>query len=684
MDVSFGPFEVDLNTQEVKKHGVRLQLAGQAFRVLEILLQKPNQLVTREELQKALWPADTFVDFEKGVNSAVNRLREVLGDSADEPRYIETLPRRGYRLIAKVSVANTVAKDSDVLETQGVTDGARSAKGVRPVLAVLATCALAAVAWFVIRHQFSSDGTSGPAKITQISHWNKPMDWVRLSPDGHAVAFASPVNGVQQVFLMLTSGGEPLQLTTDPKDKVLTNFSTDGKEIYYLQDGSEAWAVPTLGGKPRRLLSGDVRYNVPEGASLFYTRNYNSEIYRADKSGTNEELLYKSEDSSEQLAVVAVFPGGKDLIIGYWHVDSNPVGGLAKLNLATGRYVDLGPILRESQDVEWDKPGESLLFRRKVNGLTNVWKFDLRDSRATQLTFGPGPDTWPLRDPSGRGIFFVNWRSSGYLSAYRVQSKQMTDIVSQAVSQPVISPNGKRLMYVINLSPREDELWVSDINGNNKVRIAMGDEVGTGRWAPDNFHVCFVKGKTTYVEGADGSGLRKLDRPQANCIWSADQRSLFVSSHGKPGITETWKWDLDVPGEKETKVADDCGAVLDADRSGHYVLTNSFPTATGGIKEISLTDGKCVSLLPEVNTWTALFAPDGKSLLYAVASPEGVTIFRQPWKDGKIVGSPSVVVKTPILTSGFLGDSYDFSIDLSTIVYSRPEQRADLYLLNAR
>jgi DNA-binding response OmpR family regulator len=77
--MSFGPFEVDLQSEELWKHGIRPQLSGQAFRVLSILLHKPNQLVTRDELQKALWPADTSVDFEKGVNSAVNRLREVFG-----------------------------------------------------------------------------------------------------------------------------------------------------------------------------------------------------------------------------------------------------------------------------------------------------------------------------------------------------------------------------------------------------------------------------------------------------------------------------------------------------------------------------------------------------------------------------------------------------------------------------
>src|SRR5439155_3990530 len=87
---------------EVHKHGIRLKLQDQPFQVLAILLERPGEVVTREELGQKLWPADTFVDFDTGLNSAIKKLRDVLGDSAGEPRYIETLPRRGYRLIAPV------------------------------------------------------------------------------------------------------------------------------------------------------------------------------------------------------------------------------------------------------------------------------------------------------------------------------------------------------------------------------------------------------------------------------------------------------------------------------------------------------------------------------------------------------------------------------------------------------
>ena len=99
----FGPFEVDLRTEELRKHGRKLPLPHQSIQVLTLLLEHPGELVSREELRERLWPPEVIVDFDHGLNAAVNRLREALGDAAEEPRFIETLPRRGYRFIAPLA-----------------------------------------------------------------------------------------------------------------------------------------------------------------------------------------------------------------------------------------------------------------------------------------------------------------------------------------------------------------------------------------------------------------------------------------------------------------------------------------------------------------------------------------------------------------------------------------------------
>src|SRR5271170_4158914 len=100
--VRFGVFEVNPRSGELTKHGLRLRLPGQPFKILTILLDQSGEIVTREQLRKSLWPGDTFVDFEHSLNSAIKKLREALGDSAGRPKYVETLPRRGYRFLAAV------------------------------------------------------------------------------------------------------------------------------------------------------------------------------------------------------------------------------------------------------------------------------------------------------------------------------------------------------------------------------------------------------------------------------------------------------------------------------------------------------------------------------------------------------------------------------------------------------
>ncbi|MGH9788795.1 MAG: winged helix-turn-helix domain-containing protein, partial [Candidatus Acidiferrales bacterium] len=104
----FGPFEANLHSGQLRRNRLKLKLPVQSFQVLALLLEHPGELVSREELRKKLWPDGTFVDFEHGLNAAVNRLREALGDSAEQPSYIETLPRRGYQFIGRVEYAEAV------------------------------------------------------------------------------------------------------------------------------------------------------------------------------------------------------------------------------------------------------------------------------------------------------------------------------------------------------------------------------------------------------------------------------------------------------------------------------------------------------------------------------------------------------------------------------------------------
>src|SRR5215470_8964999 len=116
--VRFGVFEVDLRARELRKHGMRIRLQGQPFAVLAMLLESPGTVVTRDELQTRLWSTDTFVNFDHGLNKAINKLREALGDSAENPRFVETVARKGYRFLADVREIDEAPVSTVGLESQ--------------------------------------------------------------------------------------------------------------------------------------------------------------------------------------------------------------------------------------------------------------------------------------------------------------------------------------------------------------------------------------------------------------------------------------------------------------------------------------------------------------------------------------------------------------------------------------
>jgi TolB-like protein/DNA-binding winged helix-turn-helix (wHTH) protein/Tfp pilus assembly protein PilF len=150
--VSFGVFDIDLRTGELRKHGLRIRLQRQPFEVLALLIERSGDVVTREELQQKLWPANTFVDFDHGLNKAINKIREALGDSADTPRFVETVARRGYRFLADVKVfapapAAVAAPDTPAQSPAQVPDPERHAWNGVLVASVLAVVATAGAAW---------------------------------------------------------------------------------------------------------------------------------------------------------------------------------------------------------------------------------------------------------------------------------------------------------------------------------------------------------------------------------------------------------------------------------------------------------------------------------------------------------------------------------------------------------
>ena len=560
---------------------------------------------------------------------------------------------------------------------------------------LLAAAGIAILAVVFAAYHFGAGSRvpTGPAKITQISQWDKPMDSAKLSPDGHTVAFTSPVGGIEQVFVMLTSGGEPLQLTNDEGDKVVSSFSADGTQIYYRRSlGSpEVWAVPTLGGKPARIVVGSAPVPSVDGASLYYTRR--RVIYRSDRSGLDESQVFALPPGGLPVVSILPFPDGNRLLV----FTGDPVSFIDQVNafevdLSKKSASDLGEIPADRFSLVWNQPGETIAFSRAANGLRNIWQFALNGRRISQLTFGPGPDESPMPAPDAKGLYFVNGKSSSVLTAYNTRSKASTDIAEQQATQPVISPDGKRVAYITNPSQGRNELWVSTLDGSDKVKITSAPVLATGYWTPDGKRLFFLEEETgspdkAYVVDADGSGIRQLPWSGGSLqalMSSEDQKSVYLNAFEK-GDKGAAIYREDAQGSPPEKLSDDCGFAFAAAPGGKYLITLVGSSDRNGIYQLSLSDNKCSPMVPGVVTFGVTFAPDGKSFMYAIPASRDVTIYRQPWNDGNKTGPAQVALKLPFaipLIAG--GNGYDFSRDLSTIVYARVGGHADLYLMTQK
>ena len=523
---------------------------------------------------------------------------------------------------------------------------------------------------------------AGPGTVTKISEWNKAIVSPVLSPDGNTVAFSSSASGVDQVFVMLTSGGSPLQLTSDEGEKIVDTFSPDGREIYYRRGAGrdETWAVPTLGGTPRPLVTGiDVR-NSSDGKFLFYTKSGQRFVFRSDRSGMNEQALYQFANRPDN---ILIYPDGSSLLVFVSTESTN--FNLNRVDMKTQKVETIGE-LKDAEVTDWSEPGKSVLLSRTVNGITNVWKYDLADKEFTQLTFGPGPDMRPMQDPAGKGIYFISGILTGSLTAYDVKTGQSTEILSDVASQPAVSPDAKKLMYIVYVNRNfKEEIWVSDIDGRNAVKIATGKHVATGAWSPDSKRIGYIveseAGDRGYIATSDGRSIREV-APVPGAIlgigWFLDQKEIYETVlDGSKNIV----WRFAVDGTNPRKFIEDV-FMIDPYPDGKHFLAIVLSGSRTGIYAVSIPDQKAFPLLPGVSTFTIHSAPDGKSFVYPVAGRDEILFYRQGFYDGKLQGEPELALKLPFaFPLNIFGNAYDFSPDLSKIVYARLSGKSDLYLL---
>lgn len=369
----FGRFEVDPRTGELRKDGLKVRLQDQPFQILLLLLERPGELVTREELRQRLWPAETFVSFDQGLNNAVRRLREALGDSADSPRYVETLPRLGYRFIAPIErLPSGAAREAASVPAPAPADpsprGPARARGPwrAPVLFGLIGAVLGAgvfAAWSGRRP------AADPPALRHVTHSGRDRS-PAVSPDGRTVAFVSERDGRRRIWLANLRTGEETALTSGPLDDQ-PRFSPDGGAVMFARLNEHAAAalyrVPVVGGEPRRLLddarAGDFSPDGRRLAFLRYAREGASAqvlgVAGADGGGARELARLKAL----WMTAPRFSPDRRYLAVTHGE-GAAAVWSTLVLDVDTGQQSTLAPPLAFGalSAPVWTRSGEALLF----------------------------------------------------------------------------------------------------------------------------------------------------------------------------------------------------------------------------------------------------------------------------------------------------------------------------------
>jgi serine/threonine protein kinase len=566
-------------------------------------------------------------------------------------------------------------------------------KGKVLSLAVTVLILLIAAGYSVYRFAFSRRGPEGPLKITKISSWNKTIASPAISPDGRTIAFVSPVDGYDQVFVMLTSGGEPLQLTKDEGNKGVRGFSSDGTEIYFAQNlgEHEIWSIPTLGGNAKHLVSGSFVVSSPDGQSLFVEKD-DGQVIRTPRAGGSEEPVFTLPTS----ASLRMYPDGQHLLVGT--LVSNALK-LERLDIGRKKLEPIANVPDAASSANWAVAGQSVFLSRKVNGIVNIWQFSLADHSFKQVTNGTGPDLNATADPNGKGIYFVSGRTAGTLTLYRFASKQFSDIVNEDATQPEFSDDGRLIVYVTSPEPDKSDLWVADPAANNRLKLASappGRILETLGFSSDNKKYLYADSPNhdwyggdlrLFVVGTDGTHQQQLNWSGefvGFAIWEPGDQSIFLGGIGKDGRT-TKNWRFFLNGSPPVLLSENCGMAIDVSLDHKFLLGGVLWGANPGIYQYSLADHKCTMLKPGITTYLTMFAQDGKSFLYSLAAHGETTIWRQPWRNGAMVGSPVPALKLPFaLREDYGGNAYSVTPDLSAVIFARPGGYDDLYFLSQK
>jgi Tol biopolymer transport system component/DNA-binding winged helix-turn-helix (wHTH) protein len=518
--IRFGPFDADLQTQELRKRGIRIRVPGQSFQILKMLLQRHGDLVTRDELRQALWPADTFVDFDHGLSAAVNRLRDALGDSAEEPRFIETLPRRGYRFIGAITPpppAPAVTPAETLVESPPAFIAEINKKSkpvwtkgeiIASLLAVTLCSLLAVFAYWKWRDrpQFPS---LTPVPFTALPGF---AGFPAISPDGSRIAFAwsgGPVSASKgpDLYVKVIGNENLLRLTNRSSGFLSPAWSPDGTQIAFhrlSKDDGGIYVVPAQGGPEKKLLSTHASsgrsINIswsPDGKSIAFSDSPISggqvRLHLLSLETMQSTQIEHDENCLEE--VLPVFsPDGKHLAYACF-----PSLGDFALSIATAAGASprvLKGFRGWVEGLEWTADNKNLLFSHDETGSANhLSLLTIANGSVRDLSFGQEAEHLTVSARSGRMAYSAS--SGGNNNIWRADLLHLDTPPVKWISttrdqaQPQYSPDGKHIAFTSDRGGAH-EIWMSDADGTNIVQLStLNPAAGTPRWSPTSDKIVF-------------------------------------------------------------------------------------------------------------------------------------------------------------------------------------------------
>lgn len=574
--ISFGPFEVDLRTQELRKGGIRLHLPGQSFQVLRMLLTRPGELVTREELRRELWPSDTFVDFEHGLNAAVNKLRQVLGDDADDPRYVETLPRRGYRFIGSVTPLKSAKADPiGVSREEEPRTRSEGAKHLAANLRHLNDQETAETPALQANSGVTRPRTFAPAwwmwattlviavsLLLGLFWWHRPLPQPRivatrqlthdsahkrsLMTDGNRIYFVEEFWQTARLAQVSVAGGEVSLINTGSSLPDLGDISPDGSELLGTINIGKAFqeqicVFPVLTGVPRRIgdLIGHDPGWAPDGKLLFAKGN---DIWVAEHDGSSPRKLLTT---SGVPWYPQFSPDGIHFSFTLW----NPTTSTTKLWTARLDGTGFHEMLTEWGQPpaeccgRWTPDGKYFIFAARQNNASSLWALPQKtqfgrvlSGAPIQLITGPLRLNGILPAKNGKQIFMVGTQPKGELVQVDTKTGRFTPILGGIFASDVdYSRDDLWITYV--LYP-DQTLWRSRVDGSERVQLTFPPmQAILPHWSPDGLRIAFVAsmpGNAWHIFVIDKDGgvpqaISSSEESQTEPSWSKDGQTIAFS-----------------------------------------------------------------------------------------------------------------------------------------------------------